>query len=265
MSSRPEYVTCVLTGRYDIPEGEPGGPRQERKTWCGREPAAFDVVFLNASHAALSARALGHTWHMRNFQIEERLAAAFGGEWTACQRPVATNSGIDGTSSGRVGLQPRTTPRLGVGDPTSGDCEPRRDGGERPAPLQATGRRVAIVGCRPGDYARTRAILDDVLRFVDDLPRGTVVISGGAVGVDFVAEVRAIARELDTSIWRPDYKRHGSRAPLERNSQIVADCDELHAWPAPWSRGTFDAIQKARDAGKPVIVHDPTHAATRTA
>jgi hypothetical protein len=36
-AQRPEWVRCVLTGRYDIPEGKPGGPRLEAKTWCGRD------------------------------------------------------------------------------------------------------------------------------------------------------------------------------------------------------------------------------------
>lgn len=62
---------CVLTGRFDIPKGEEGGPRKEAITWCGRnlrkEGVAYHFYpdqgffgpqahcFVDASHAVLHA------------------------------------------------------------------------------------------------------------------------------------------------------------------------------------------------------------------
>ncbi len=133
-------------------------------------------------------------------------------------------------------------------------------------------KRIAIVGCRPPKWnpSRKRAeheaevalfhrILEDVERFMTDIDApDLVLVSGGANGVDSHAEAIAVhALVWDTSIHRPDYERFGfKRAPLIRNTLIVADADEVHAWPAPWSRGTWDTINKARAAGKPVTVHE---------
>lgn len=127
----------------------------------------------------------------------------------------------------------------------------------------STPRRVAIVGARPPtgmlDTDANRAILrrlDDAVRlFVRDLPSGCVVVSGGTLGVDTTAQRDALRRGLATKVWRPDYEQHGKAAPLVRNGQIVDDCDELHAFPAPWSRGTWDAVRRARAAGRVVVVH----------
>lgn len=135
-------------------------------------------------------------------------------------------------------------------------------------------RRVAIVGCRPptrgapGAYranlALYEAIVTDVRRFVQDLCCTSVIVSGGAEGVDSVA-VEANGWRCEVVEHLPVYP-HRERgrcgcpacraAPLARNTLIVADCDELHAWPASWSRGTHDTIRKARPAGKPTHVHE---------
>ncbi len=56
MPKRPDFVCCVLTGLYDIPEGAPGGPRREMKTWCGRDEYGFAFTFTGPTHAALNAK-----------------------------------------------------------------------------------------------------------------------------------------------------------------------------------------------------------------
>ncbi len=122
-------------------------------------------------------------------------------------------------------------------------------------------RRIAIVGARPAEigstgHALTLAIRADVKAFVRALPPGTVVISGGARGVDMDAATCARGNGLEVVEHLPDYARHGMRAPLERNTLIVNDADEVHAWPAPWSRGTWDTVRKARAAGKLCVVHE---------
>ncbi len=52
-NDRPDWVHCVLTGRY------PDGEHAERKTWCGRQPDAFEFTFVDAGHAALNGATQG--------------------------------------------------------------------------------------------------------------------------------------------------------------------------------------------------------------
>lgn len=121
-------------------------------------------------------------------------------------------------------------------------------------------RRIAIVGCRPpldprpADVDLYAAIIGDVRRFVHELGPGVVIVSGGAAGVDTeAANWRRHGQDLVE--YLPDYAKHGKRAPLERNRLIVEDCFELHAWPAPWSRGTWSGVRLAQAAGKFVRIH----------
>jgi hypothetical protein len=115
--------------------------------------------------------------------------------------------------------------------------------------------RIAIVGSR--DFPD----LDMVRRYVERLPPGTVVVSGGAPGPDKVAEDRAKELGLATSIHKADWDHTIPRAkagPI-RNSAVVKDCEALVAfWTgAEQSKGTLDVIRKAVKAGKPVRIFGP--------
>lgn len=123
--------------------------------------------------------------------------------------------------------------------------------------------KIAIVGCRPpsplatdADHQLYRRIIADVEAFAQALPDGSTIISGGAAGVDRCAAMVASRRSLDLVEHLPQYEAYGRYdAPLRRNTLIVADADEVHAWPAPWSRGTRDTIRKGQRSGKPTHVH----------
>lgn len=121
-------------------------------------------------------------------------------------------------------------------------------------------KRVAIIGCRPpkegsptykADYATFALICEAVVEYVNALPPDTVIVSGGADGVDSVAAAAARERGLEVKEHFPDYEHHGSKmAPLVRNIVIVDDSDEVVAFPAPWSTGTWHAVGVARDKDK---------------
>lgn len=113
------------------------------------------------------------------------------------------------------------------------------------------GERVAIVGSR--DYAD----LERVRAYVRALPLDTVIVSGGARGVDTAAEMAAKDRGMRVLIHLPDYGAHGRSAPLVRNDAIIRDCHRLVAFWDGRSRGTLDAARRARAAGKPVEVIRP--------
>jgi len=53
----------------------------------------------------------------------------------------------------------------------------------------------------------------------------------------------------------PDYKLHGKKAPLERNTQIVQYSDILYAFWDGRSKGTKDSIDKAKAMGKKVFIY----------
>ena len=112
----------------------------------------------------------------------------------------------------------------------------------------AAPERVAIVGSR--DYSELKAVAD----YVYALPPDSIVISGGAVGVDSRAEAVAKARGLRVVSFRPNYELHGKRAPLVRNEAIAIDCDRMVAFWDGESRGTMHVVGIAQRLGKPVEI-----------
>ena len=108
--------------------------------------------------------------------------------------------------------------------------------------------KVAIVGSR-GYSAPTK-----VVKYVRLLPRDTVVISGGAAGVDTWAEAAALFHGLETIVFPAQWDRHGRAAGMMRNSDIVGVADRLVAFWDGVSRGTEDSINQARARGIPVEV-----------
>lgn len=84
------------------------------------------------------------------------------------------------------------------------------------------------------------------------------IIHGGAEGADTFIKHYADARGIKIArVYRPKYRHSGDRtAPLERNSEMVADADFVIAFWDRRSRGTKDTIEKAFYAEKPLrIVH----------
>lgn len=111
--------------------------------------------------------------------------------------------------------------------------------------------KVAIIGSR--DFAD----LEMVRRYVATLPADTVVVSGGARGVDRAATTAARARGLEVEEIRPEpveLTTMGRGAFLARNLRIVASADAVAAFWDGQSHGTADAMRKARRLGVPVHV-----------
>jgi predicted Rossmann fold nucleotide-binding protein DprA/Smf involved in DNA uptake len=108
--------------------------------------------------------------------------------------------------------------------------------------------KVAIVGSR--EFKR----LDLVIAYVNALPPDTVVVSGGARGVDRTAEEAAEKRGLTTLIFPAEWDKYGLQAGFLRNRLLVKACDYVCAFYNGTSRGTWDTIQKAKKAGKRVVV-----------
>jgi len=87
------------------------------------------------------------------------------------------------------------------------------------------------------------------------VPAGVdTIISGGAAGVDTLAERLADARRISKIILRPRYDLYGRGAPLRRNREMVDMADGvLVIWDGV-SRGTKYTVDYAKKMGKPVTV-----------
>lgn len=111
--------------------------------------------------------------------------------------------------------------------------------------------RIAVVG------SRRYPDLEAVKRFVYSLPADTVIVTGGASGVDGEAEVAGAMMGFGLAVFYPDYDRFGRRAPLIRNKQIAESCDRMVAFWDGKSTGTAHVTAEARKLGKPVEIHTP--------
>jgi predicted Rossmann fold nucleotide-binding protein DprA/Smf involved in DNA uptake len=125
--------------------------------------------------------------------------------------------------------------------------------------------RVAIVGSRAYPSEPT------VRAYVRTLPPGTVVVSGGARGVDSWAEDEARRCGLPEPEVYPIDKREVARLVREeglswraatgrlahaRNKVIARECDRLVAFSFGESDGTASTVGYAKELGRPTEVYE---------
>jgi hypothetical protein len=108
---------------------------------------------------------------------------------------------------------------------------------------------IAIVGSRK--YSN----LPKVSSYVRSLPPGTVVVSGGAQGVDRAAEFAALSVGLGTIIFLPNWEKYGKKAGFLRNMDIVKQADKLVAFWDGESKGTLHSINLAKEKGISVEIY----------
>ena len=83
------------------------------------------------------------------------------------------------------------------------------------------------------------------------------VISGGAEGIDSLAEQYADLHRLSKYILRPRYDLYGRAAPLKRNEQMIDMADAvLVIWDGK-SKGTHYTIRYTKKINKPITVVQP--------
>lgn len=80
------------------------------------------------------------------------------------------------------------------------------------------------------------------------------ICSGGATGIDSLAEQYAESRGLKLVVHYPDWKRNGRGAGMVRNHDIVHWSDFVLAIWDGRSSGTKHSISLCAKLGKPVIV-----------
>ena len=111
--------------------------------------------------------------------------------------------------------------------------------------------KIAIVGSR--DYPH----LNRVRAYVESLPPDTIIVSGGARGVDREAEVTARRCGLTVIVFHANWKPNGvfdRSAGMRRNQLIINEADQVVAFWDGNSRGTKNSIDRAKRANKPVQI-----------
>ena len=111
--------------------------------------------------------------------------------------------------------------------------------------------RIAIVG------SRNFPTPDLVRKMVSNLPAGSIIVSGGARGVDSWAEAAAGQRGVKTLIFHADWDGLGRKARHIRNEEILTNADRVIAFWDRASRGTLHTLVMASRAGLPFEVFDP--------
>jgi predicted Rossmann fold nucleotide-binding protein DprA/Smf involved in DNA uptake len=80
------------------------------------------------------------------------------------------------------------------------------------------------------------------------------IISGGAEGIDRLAEAYADEHKLSKYVIRPQYARYGRAAPLKRNQEMVDMADVvLVIWDGE-SKGSRFTVAYAQKQNKPLLL-----------
>jgi predicted Rossmann fold nucleotide-binding protein DprA/Smf involved in DNA uptake len=85
-------------------------------------------------------------------------------------------------------------------------------------------------------------------------PETDTIISGGADGIDTLAEQYADSHRLSKYILRPRYDLYKRSAPLKRNEQMVDMSDAVLVIWDGLSKGTQHTIKYAERANKPLTI-----------
>ena len=97
--------------------------------------------------------------------------------------------------------------------------------------------------------AGSRSITDfDISPYIPD--NVDLIISGGARGIDTLAEQYADKMKISKLVLRPNYARYKRGAPLKRNNKMVDMCDKVLVFWDGISRGTKYTIEYAQRIGK---------------
>lgn len=106
--------------------------------------------------------------------------------------------------------------------------------------------KVAVIG--------SRSITDaDISRYIP--PDASLIISGGAIGVDTLAEKYADKKGIKKLILYPDYEIYGKSAPLIRDKLIVDHADLVIAVWDGISSGTEFTISYAKRRNVPCEIY----------
>lgn len=110
--------------------------------------------------------------------------------------------------------------------------------------------KVAIVG------SRKLSDIDAAYNIItENIPKNcSEIVSGGADGIDKLAERYAAENHLNITVFLPEYSRYGRAAALIRNTQIIKYADIVYAFWDYHSNGTRSVIAKCHELEKPIFL-----------
>ena len=112
--------------------------------------------------------------------------------------------------------------------------------------------KVAIVGSRSiTDYDLVSRFIQECYDFNSEYDK---IISGGARGVDTIAEKFAETHKIRTVIFSPDWEQYGKNAGFIRNADIIGKCDICIAIWDGFSSGTKNDIELCEEMKKPCYI-----------
>lgn len=101
--------------------------------------------------------------------------------------------------------------------------------------------------------AGSRSICDfDISPYIPD--EVSMIITGGAKGIDTIAEKYADKHRISKLILRPKYNLFKKAAPLKRNIDMLQEADHVLIFWDMQSRGTEYTIKMAKEMKKPLTV-----------
>ncbi len=114
--------------------------------------------------------------------------------------------------------------------------------------------KIAIIGSR--DLKNYDYFLDKLKEALEKYSiKPSLIISGGAKGVDTHAKRYANDNNIELKEFLPDYtKYYFKEAPLKRNDQIIDEADCILAFWNGSSKGTQYVINRSRNLEKDCII-----------
>lgn len=111
--------------------------------------------------------------------------------------------------------------------------------------------RIAVVGSRTiKDYYLVEQELKKIISQDDE------IISGGANGVDELAEIFAKKYKIKLTIFKAEWSRYGKKAGYLRNKEIWKYCDfGIVFWDGK-SKGAQHSFKLAKELNKKIIIKE---------
>lgn len=88
--------------------------------------------------------------------------------------------------------------------------------------------KIAVVG--------SKNLKLDISKYIPE--ETSTIISGGARGIDSLAEIYADNTNIPKLIIKPEYDKYGKAAPLKRNRAVTDCCAVLNRCPSGLLRGS---------------------------
>ena len=111
--------------------------------------------------------------------------------------------------------------------------------------------KLAIVGTRTfTDYV----FFENKIEETYDIDTISEIISGGAIGVDTLAEIFAKKFSIKFTVYKPDWNTYGKGAGFVRNKLIINHATDIIAFWDEKSKGTKLSIDIAIKENKPLKI-----------